>query len=220
MKMPKMPNVGKMFEKLCNPAKLYLVLSLISVVLYMVSLSGYGHELDKLHAMGVDADHHTYMGLLMQIVWAILWTSVLNYICHKFPKHGTTISWVLVILPFVLFAMLLFFTLFVLAHVKATAKAHQGNLDAMSGLLGMQEAIEEKLGKVHSNTLDHQETLDEVHQNTLDHQDALEDVHQNTLDHHAALNALQKPSHPVIEHEGHDPHHGAHAPHDHDGGLL
>ena len=217
MKMPKMPNVGKMFEKLCNPAKLYLVLSLISVVLYMVSLSGYGHELDNLHAMGVDADHHTYMGLLMQIIWAILWTSVLNYICHKFPKHGTTISWVLVILPFVLFAMFLFFTLFVLAHVTATAASHQLHADTIQG---MQESMGEQLGQVHSNTLDHQDILDDIHQNTLDHQDELEDVHQNTLDHHDALNALQNPHIQVVDHEGHDPHHGKHAAHDHTDGLL
>jgi len=193
------------------------VLSLISVVLYMVSLSGYGHELNNLHAMGVDADHHTYMGLLMQIVWAILWTSILNYICHKFPKHGTTISWVLVILPFVLFAMFLFFTLFVLSHVTATAAANQGHANAIQG---MQESMGEQLGLVHSNTLDHQNTLDDVHQNTVDHQDTLEDVHQTTKGHHDTLNALQKPSHLVIEHEGHDPNHGKHASHDDGGGLL
>ena len=215
--MPKMPNVGKMFEKLCNPAKLYLVLSAFSVLFYMISFSSYGRELNHIHAMGVDAEHHTYMGLIMQIIWVILWTSVLNYICHKFPKHGTTISWVLVILPFVLFAMFLFFTLFVLAHVTATASGCKMHSETIQG---MQESMGEQLGQVHSNTLDHQDILDDIHQNTLDHQDELEDVHQNTLDHHDALNALKKPSHPVIEHDGHDPHHGTHAPHDHDGGLL
>ena len=217
MKMPKMPNVGKMFGKLCNPAKLYLVVSAFWVLCYMISFSSYGRELNSIHAMGVEADHHTYMGLLMQIVWTILWTSVLNYICHKFPKHGTTISWVLVALPFVLFAMFLFFTLFVLSHVAATAsecKTHASTIQ------GMQESMGEQLGQVHSNTLDHQDALNDVHQNTVDHQGALEDVHQNTLDHQDALNALQKPSHPVIEHDAHDPNNGAHAPHDGDGGLL
>ena len=210
MKMPKMPHVGKMFGKLCNPAKLYLVVSAFWVLCYMISFSSYGRELNSIHAMGVEADHHTYMGLLMQIVWTILWTSVLNYICHKFPKHGTTISWVLVALPFVLFAMFLFFTLFVLSHVEATAASHQLRADTIQG---MQESMGEQLGKVHRNTLDHHASME-------DHQDTLEDVHQNTLDHHDALNSLHKPSHPVIEHAAHDPNDGAHAAHDHDGGLL
>ena len=68
MKMPKMPNVGKMFGKLCNPAKLYLVLSLISVVIYIVSMLDYGDKLKSIHNKDVDTESHTYMGLLMQIV--------------------------------------------------------------------------------------------------------------------------------------------------------
>tara|TARA_B100000674_G_scaffold401788_1_gene347697 strand:+ start:1279 stop:1944 length:666 start_codon:yes stop_codon:yes gene_type:complete len=217
MKMPKMPNVEKMFKKLCNPAKLYLVLSAFSLLFYMISFSSYGRELNHIHAMGVEADHHTYMGLMMHIVWVILWTSVLNYICHKFPKHGTTISWVLVVLPFVLFAMFLFFTLFVLSHVEATAASQQVHANMMQGL---QESMGEQLGQVHSNTMDHQASL-EYNQNTLeDQQDTLEDIHQNTLDNQVALNALHKPSHPVIEHAAHDPNEGHHAPHESHGDSL
>ena len=233
MKMPKMkmPNFGKMFEKLCNPAKLYLVLASVSVVFYIITMNSYSEKLQEIHSMGDDAESHTYMGLMMQVVWTILWTSVLNYIWHKFPKHGTTISWVLVLLPFVLFFIFFFFGLFMLSHIIATASVHQSNTDSLRSNL---EVLSDSLGNVHGDVIDHGESLEDVHDTVrmghdtalmghdavLENRDAIEGVHQIAQDHQDALNALHKPSHPVVEHEGHDPNDSKHASHDSHGDSL
>jgi hypothetical protein len=71
-------NMSKIFRKLCTPAKVYLVLSFISVVIYVMSMTSYGSKIKMLH--GTDTQPHTLVGLVVQVVWVILWTALLNYI--------------------------------------------------------------------------------------------------------------------------------------------
>ena len=200
--MPKMPNVSKLFGKLCNPAKLYLALSLVSVVIYMFFMTSYGEKLNAVHQMGVDVESHRYLGLLMHVVWAILWTSLLNYICHKFPKHGTTLSWVLVLLPFVCMFLILFFGMFILSHVVATSQMH---LQHSSDIHAAQENMNEQLGHVHMNTKKHSSLLEEMKQNTHEVLDDMEQVHQR-LEGHSGHADHATPTHPYLEEiPAHDP---------------
>lgn len=217
MKLPKFPNVRKMFTNLCNPAKLYLLLTLVSVCMYMITLNTYNEKLHSVHEMGVDSSSHTYMGVIMQVVWAILWTSVLNYICHKFPKHGTAISWALVLMPFILFFIFFFFGLFLLSHVMATASSHQSMAGSLLNNFG---ELSDKLKMVHGNVVDHGNTLEDVHEVTRSNRDTLESLHETSVDHKDALNALHKPSHPIVEHDGHDPQKDQHAHHESHGDSL
>ena len=68
------------FNSLCNPAKLYVILIAITLLLALFN--------------GVPI-----MALAIKLIFAIIWTGALNYICGK---GFTWFSWVLVLLPFVL----------------------------------------------------------------------------------------------------------------------
>lgn len=78
----------KMFKKLCGPAQFYLVLSLISLILYLIQM------LESKNKM------NTATGLLMQGLLVVVWTYILNWVCTL--KYGNKIGWFLVFLPIIL----------------------------------------------------------------------------------------------------------------------
>ena len=78
----------KMFKKLCGPAQFYLVLSLISLILYLIQM------LESKNKM------NTAVGLLMQGLLVVVWTYILNWVCSL--KYGNKIAWFLVFLPIIL----------------------------------------------------------------------------------------------------------------------
>jgi len=78
----------KMFKKLCGPAQFYLVLSLISLILYLIQM------LESKNKM------NTATGLLMQGLVVVVWTYILNWVCTL--KYGNKIAWFLVFLPIIL----------------------------------------------------------------------------------------------------------------------
>ena len=82
--------LSTMFKSLCMPSKVYLVLSIFGILSYFLSNSVFG---------GI-----TLFVQLMHIVYVLFWTWLLNIIC----KSGyETVSWVLVLLPFVLMFVLI-----------------------------------------------------------------------------------------------------------------
>ena len=74
------------FNQLCNPAKLYFALVIISIIVGLFS----GFQ---------------FMAVLIKLIFAFVWTMVLNWLCKKGWK---TLSWILVLLPF-LFIIILYF---------------------------------------------------------------------------------------------------------------
>lgn len=84
-----------MFDKLCAPSKLYLILSTIIIFITLTFRI----------EIGV---------ILVKILFIILWTYVLDFICKK---GYTTVSWILVLLPHIFMILLFAFTveLFVLS---------------------------------------------------------------------------------------------------------
>lgn len=84
----------KMFKKLCGPAQFYLVLSLMSLVLYLLQMMETRNKIN------------TLVGFVMQVVVVVLWTCILNWVCSL--KYGNKVAWFLVFLPILLvFTMLL-----------------------------------------------------------------------------------------------------------------
>jgi hypothetical protein len=77
---------------LCIPAQIYLALSVIAI------LAGLFIKCQ-------------YSVLIVKIIWVWLWTYLLNFLCSK--GYGT-ISWILVLLPFVLIA----FTILIISEVS------------------------------------------------------------------------------------------------------
>jgi len=66
----------------------------------------------------------TVLGLVIKVGFAVLWTLVLNYICKRF-KHGTTIAWVILLLPLFFFAFAAVMGLFVVSQMIAGSRASQ-----------------------------------------------------------------------------------------------
>ena len=74
------------FKSLCTPAKLYFVLTLISCIFMLF------------HNMNL-------LAIFSKLFFAFIWTYVLNWICKKGYK---TISWFLVLLPFIMMVLSFF----------------------------------------------------------------------------------------------------------------
>jgi len=97
--------VPKVIQGLCKPAQFYLVLSLISVVIYLVSMLRMNNIVVEAEPEGGSVHHYTFGGLLVKILFTVLWIYILNYICQF--KYGKKISWFIVLLPFFFMALML-----------------------------------------------------------------------------------------------------------------
>ena len=87
-----------LFKKLCTPAKIYLVLSIISVI----SLFYQNYSNPKKYCIGMfkaNTNCNNKVYFLIKIVYISFITYLLQLLCRKGYK---TISWILVLLPFVL----------------------------------------------------------------------------------------------------------------------
>jgi hypothetical protein len=78
----------KSISSICNPALLYLVLSIITFILLINKLSA--------------------VSLGLKAIFVIMWTWILNYLCSI---GFSTISWILVLLPIIMILMMYNFAL-------------------------------------------------------------------------------------------------------------
>jgi len=89
-------------KNLCPPAKLYLVISMLT--LFIISFFNFGNE--NLYCVGYYSCPVTsiYLVFIVQIIYILFWTWILNLIC----KDGyPVISWLLVLVPVLLFFLLI-----------------------------------------------------------------------------------------------------------------
>jgi hypothetical protein len=75
--------MNKDFSKLCTPAKIYFAIAVIASIIALFS------------GVGVIA-------VAMKLIFAFIWTFLLGWLCDKGYK---TISWVLVLLPYIIIAL-------------------------------------------------------------------------------------------------------------------
>jgi len=92
----------KNIQKLCSPAYVYLVISVIAIILMIFQNAGNTNK----YCIGefecsVD---NTVSIFIVKICYIIFWTFVLNAICKAGYKG---ISWFLVLIPFILMAVLI-----------------------------------------------------------------------------------------------------------------
>ena len=87
----------KFYDKLCKPAQLYL---LISLVVYVIILIQNIASPDRF-TLGPYSCMHDNQPIVMvgQLIYIAFWTWLLNMIC----KINTGISWLIVLFPFILF---------------------------------------------------------------------------------------------------------------------
>lgn len=90
------------FKNLCTPALFYLVISLITV--FIIAFYNYGNE--HIYCVG----YYTcpvssiYLIFVLKLIYIVFWTWILNLIC----KEGLPIiSWLLVLIPILLFFILI-----------------------------------------------------------------------------------------------------------------
>jgi len=76
----------KDFAKLCTPAKIYFAIAVIATIFALLNGA-------------------TMMYAFWQIVFAFIWTFVLGWLCDK---GYTSISWFLVLLPYILMVLAMF----------------------------------------------------------------------------------------------------------------
>lgn len=95
-------NVLERVRKLCSPAYLYLVISVVAIIAMMLQNVG---NTDR-YCLGVYECQvqNTALVFIMQLVYVAFWTFILNALCQAGYRQ---VSWFLVLLPFILFFVLL-----------------------------------------------------------------------------------------------------------------
>jgi hypothetical protein len=96
-------------RKLCTPAYVYLVISMISIIVLMFQNMGSNHMFCAgSYSCSVS---NTMLVFTIQLIYVFFWTWLLNKLCEN---GASVLSWILVILPlvfmFVAIAMFLLFS--------------------------------------------------------------------------------------------------------------
>lgn len=109
-----------MFDNLCTPAQIYLIVSFILMVLSYFGLNAISQQITLnqsnnsfLQSLNFTYQKDTRTSYLIQAVFIVLWTWVLSYLCRK---GFSSLSWFLVLLPWVL--MFLAFFVYIIETIK------------------------------------------------------------------------------------------------------
>ena len=109
-----------MFDKLCIPAQIYLIVLFILMVLSYFGLNAISQQLtlNQSNSSFLQSLNFTYQkdartSYIVQAVFIVLWTWVLSYLCNK---GFSNLSWFLILLPWVL--MFLAFFVYIIETVK------------------------------------------------------------------------------------------------------
>jgi hypothetical protein len=93
---------SKSLKNMCSPALFYFYISILSYLIILFQ------NLDSLHTYNVGSFScnfpNTILLFIVKLIYILFWTYILNLIC----KDGyTTISWLIVLFPFILFFVLI-----------------------------------------------------------------------------------------------------------------
>ena len=92
-----MANFTKTLKELCTPAMIYFVISIIALIMVLFQNLGNSNS----YTVGSFSCRvpNTALVFIVKLMYVLFWTYVLNLIC----KDGhTTLSWLLVLLPWIL----------------------------------------------------------------------------------------------------------------------
>ena len=84
----------KMIKNLCQPAYVYFVMTILSLVLYL-SIRSYAIRDGR---SNLQAQLPKFSMIIKGIIVSIVWIYILNWLCKKSPT-GKIVAWVLVVLP-------------------------------------------------------------------------------------------------------------------------
>ena len=125
-----------MFDKLCTPAQIYLIVSFILMVLSYFGLNAISQQitLNQSNSSFLQSLNFTYQkdartSYVVQAVFIVLWTWVLSYLCNK---GFSNLSWFLILLPWIL--MFLAFFVYIIEMVKSIFFNTTGSLSSALNL--------------------------------------------------------------------------------------
>lgn len=112
----------KLFKKLCSPAQLYLALSLLSIlaILFQNLQNPYSYCVGFYKAK-TNCNNKVYF--LFKFIYIIFWTYIIQKLCSS---GFTTISWLIVLFPFILmFLLIIMFIIFLMqTEIEVSKKNH------------------------------------------------------------------------------------------------
>jgi len=132
--------IPKHLGGLCAPSKIYAVLAIISCVVYVFAMMN-ADSSSALFDSSVGAHGYTVMGLLFKSAFSVIWIIFLNYICKTFKQNGTTISWVILLLPLFFFMFAMFLMLFAVSQV---GRLHNGVAQKQGSYEDQQTSFEQR----------------------------------------------------------------------------
>jgi hypothetical protein len=90
------------FKTLCLPAKVYLIISTIALI--VIGFQNYGNS--NIYCLGMYSCNTSNISLIfiLKTLYVLFWTWVLNIICRG---GAPGVSWFLVLLPYILFFILI-----------------------------------------------------------------------------------------------------------------
>jgi len=125
-----------MFDKLCTPAQIYLIVSFILMVLSYFGLNAISQQitLNQSNSSFLQSLNFTYQkdartSYVVQAVFIVLWTWVLSYLCNK---GFSNLSWFLILFPWIL--MFLAFFVYIIEMVKSIFFNTTGSLSSALNL--------------------------------------------------------------------------------------
>mgnify|MGYP006448966211 CR=1 FL=1 len=104
--------VVKIFEKLCSPAKLYVVISVLSVLAMFIQ----NCTNQNMYCIGMYKTYSSHNNLIyfaVKVLYIMGWTWILEKLCKK---GYSSISWMLVLLPFLAMFILIGLLFISLSH--------------------------------------------------------------------------------------------------------
>ena len=90
-------NAVKTFKSLCSSAQLYLVMSALSFLIILIQNCN-DSQLYKIGTMEVRPECHNAVFFVFKALYILGFTYLLNWFCSKKLK---TLSWIIVLLPFI-----------------------------------------------------------------------------------------------------------------------
>ena len=103
----------KAVTNLCNPAKVYLVLAIVSMLMYTRGLL-HMEENNQEHKETIQ--DYRMSGLIFKMIVSVVWVILLNYICSS---GHTGIAWIVLFLPLIMFALFLLFASYFIAMMSS-----------------------------------------------------------------------------------------------------
>lgn len=112
--------LNQYYSMLCNPAKFYFV---VSVVIYLIVFIQNITTPGKFSLGLYSCDHkQTPLILIYHALYILIWTYVLNLIC----RGSKTLSWVIVLFPFILSLFILGYIMFLGMSTSNTTTSSGG----------------------------------------------------------------------------------------------